>query len=99
MPFMIDIFAPGFSDSPEKYQLSITLSRIAFPFLLSTALTSFFGSILNTIGHFEPYALTPIILNTSIIISLILFSQVFPTAAHAAAWGVCASGVIQLLFL
>ena len=99
MPFMIDIFAPGFSDSPEKYQLSITLSRIAFPFLLSIALTSFFGSILNTIGHFEPYALTPIILNTSIIISLILFSQVFPTAAHAAAWGVCASGVIQLLFL
>ena len=99
MPFMIDVFAPGFSDAPEKYQLSITLARITFPFLLSIALTSFFGSILNTFGRFEPYALTPIILNTCIIFALVLFSRTFPTSAHAASWGVCVSGIIQLVFL
>ncbi len=99
MPFVIDIFAPGFSENAEKYTLAITLARITFPFLLFIALTSFFGSILNTLGNFKPYAFTPIILNLCMILGLVLFSNAFPTSAHAIAWGVFVSGIIQLVWL
>ena len=99
MPFVIDIFAPGFAENPEKYRLAITLAHITFPFLFCIALTSFFGSILNTLGNFKPYALTPIILNLCMIFSLIFFANTFPTVAHTVSWGVAVSGVIQLVLL
>ena len=99
MPIVIQIFAPGFIDNPEKFQLALNLSRITFPFLMFIALTSFFGSILNTLGNFKPYAFTPIILNASIIISLLFFASMFPNPAYAVSWGVSISGVIQLLWL
>ena len=99
MPFIIDIFAPGFSDNPQKFELAVKLAYITFPFLFSIALTSFFGSILNTLGNFKPYALTPIILNLCMIFSLVFFANTFPTAAHTVAWGVAVSGVIQLILL
>ncbi len=99
MPFIIDIFAPGFKASGDKFDLAISLARITFPFLFSIAITSFFGSILNTLGIFKPYASTPIILNLCMIFALIGFSSNMPTASHAASWGVAISGVIQLIFL
>ncbi len=99
MPFVVDIFAPGFEFGSDKYNLAIIFSRITFPFLFFISITSFFGSILNALNVFKPYALSPIILNLCIIFSLIFFGSVFPTFAHAASYGVLASGVLQLLFL
>ena len=99
MPFIVDIFAPGFNENYEKFTLAVSLAHITFPFLLCIALTSFFGSILNTLGNFKPYALTPIILNLGMIFSLIFFANSFSTVAHTLAWCVAISGIIQLVFL
>ncbi|MCR5506706.1 MAG: murein biosynthesis integral membrane protein MurJ [bacterium] len=99
MPFVIDIFAPGFNENPEKFELAVNLAHITFPFLFCIALTSFFGSILNTLGNFKPYALTPIILNLCMIFSLVFFAQSFSTVAHTVSWGVAFSGMVQLLLL
>ena len=99
MPYMIDIFAPGFKEDGDKFAFAISLARITFPFLFSIAITSFFGSILNTLGHFKPYASTPIILNLCMIFALITFSNFMPTAAHAVSWGVAIAGVLQLVIL
>ena len=99
MPFIVDIFAPGFFEDSNKYNLTVSLSRITFPFLFFIAITSFFGSILNALGLFKPYALSPIILNLCIISSFFLLGKFVPTFAHAASWGVFISGILQLLFL
>ena len=99
MPYVIDIFAPGFNENPEKFSLAVSLAHITFPFLLCIALTSFFGSILNTLGNFKPYALTPIILNLCMILSLVFFADEFPTVAHTVSYGVAISGIIQLVLL
>ncbi|MBD5397909.1 murein biosynthesis integral membrane protein MurJ [bacterium] len=99
MPQVVQIFAPGFSQNLDKFELAVTLSRITFPFLFFIALTSFFGSILNTLGNFKPYASTPIILNLCIVFSLLLFAKFFPNPAYAVSWGVFASGIIQLWWL
>ena len=99
MPQVVQIFAPGFSANPEKFELAVKLSQITFPFLMFIALTSFFGSILNTLGNFKPYASTPIILNTCIVLSLLGFANFFPNAAYAVSWAVFVAGIIQLVWL
>ncbi len=99
MPQVVQIFAPGFSKNLDKFELAVSLSKITFPFLMFIALTSFFGSILNTLGNFKPYASTPIILNLCIIFSILGFAGFFPNAAYAVSWGVFASGIIQLVWL
>ena len=99
MPYIIDVFAPGFKENSDKFKLAVSLAHITFPFLFCISLTSFFGSILNTLGNFKPYALTPIILNIGMILSLVFFSNSFPTTAHTVSWGVAISGIIQLVHL
>jgi putative peptidoglycan lipid II flippase len=99
MPLIIGVFAPGFRAEPEKFALTVSLSRITFPFLMLVALASFFGAVLNSLGRFKPYAAAPIILNLTIIASALTLSGMFPNAAWALAIGVSLSGVIQLAML
>ncbi|MDR1476668.1 MAG: murein biosynthesis integral membrane protein MurJ [Rickettsiales bacterium] len=99
MPAMVAVFAPGFESGSDKFELAVALSRITFPFLFFVAMTSFFGSILNSLGLFRPYAMQPIILNLVMIAALFAFGRAAPTAAHALAWGVSAAGVLQLAIL
>ena len=73
MPLIITLIAPGFSDNPEKFNHSINLTRLTFPFVLFICLTSLMGAYLNTLGKFASMAVTPIILNLSLIFTLLIF--------------------------
>lgn len=95
MNFVIDLLAPGFSDEPEKYALAITLTRITFPYLLLILVVSLISGTLNAHQKFASAAAAPVLLNLAIIAALAL-SFLFPSAAHAAAWGIAISGVLQL---
>ena len=95
MPFVIDLLAPGFSDEPEKYALAVTLTRITFPYLLFVSLVTLISGTLNAHNHFASAAAVPILLNLAIIVALAC-AFLFPSAAHAAAWGIVISGVLQL---
>lgn len=95
-PVVIAIFAPGFLDDPERFQLAGELLRITFPYLLFIALTALAGGILNTLGRFALPALTPALLNISLIVAAVAFSAHFDEPVKALAWGVFAAGVLQL---
>jgi putative peptidoglycan lipid II flippase len=73
MPLIIKLIAPGFNNSTEKFILTVDLSRLTFPFVFFICLTSLAGAYLNTMGRFAAMALTPIILNLTIIFCLIIF--------------------------
>ncbi|MEL6947404.1 MAG: lipid II flippase MurJ, partial [Pseudomonadota bacterium] len=48
MPFLVaTVIAPGFNDTPDKAQLSVTMTRIMFPYLLCMSLVAMFSGILN----------------------------------------------------
>jgi putative peptidoglycan lipid II flippase len=98
MPFVIDILAPGFENEPEKYALAITLTRITFPYLLMISLVTLLSGVLNAHNRFASAAGAPVLLNLAIIAALGL-AFLFPSAAHAAAWGIAISGVLQLALL
>ena len=99
MPFLMYGFAPGFTDDPEKFQLTIELTRITFPYLLFISLVSLLGGILNSLGRFAAAAATPIILNIVLIGALLGATPHLPTAGHALAWGVAVAGVAQFVWL
>jgi putative peptidoglycan lipid II flippase len=99
MPWFMLVFAPGFVDEPFKYDLAVLFTRITFPYLLFISLVSLMGAVLNSIERFSAAAAAPIVMNLCLIAALVGLTPLLPTAGHALAWGVLASGVAQFLYL
>jgi len=97
-PSVIELLAPGFSEDPRRFALAVDLTRITFPYLLLVSLATLYAGILNAIERFASAAAAPILLNVSMMATL-AFAHYFPTAGHAAAWGVLISGVLQALLV
>jgi putative peptidoglycan lipid II flippase len=97
-PILIRIIAPGFIQIPEKFQLTVTLNQIIFPYLFFIGLFALCMGILNSQRHFFAPAIAPIFLNISIIVSVFLFYHTFKIPVMTLALGVLAGGVIQFLF-
>jgi putative peptidoglycan lipid II flippase len=97
-PGVIDLLAPGFTRDPGRFALAVALTRITFPYLVLITLVTLYGGILNSLQRFAAAAAAPILLNLSMIVTLLL-AALFPTAGHAAAWGVLISGVLQAMLV
>jgi len=97
-PVLVLIFAPGFLYQQEKYDLTVSMLRLTFPYLLFIALTAFAGSILNTHGKFAVPAFTPVLLNICLITAAIYVAPHFEEPVIALAWGVFIAGIVQLSF-
>jgi len=97
-PAVIGLLAPGFSNDPGRFTLAVELTRITFPYLLLVALVTLYGGMLNALGRFASAAAAPILLNLSMIATLAL-AVFFPTAGHAAAWGVLIAGCLEVLLV
>ncbi|HYH18376.1 MAG TPA: murein biosynthesis integral membrane protein MurJ [Azospirillum sp.] len=99
MPQFMLVFAPGFSDEPEKFELAVLFTRITFPYLLFMSLESLLAGVLNGMGRFGAAAAAPILLNLCLIASLTVAAPLMPTVGHALSWGVFVAGVAQFLYL
>lgn len=97
-PILVMIFAPGFIDQPEKFNLTTDMLRITFPYILFMSLTALSGGILNTYGRFAVPAFTPVLLNLSLIAAAIWLAPLMEVPIMALAWGVFIAGVAQLAF-
>jgi putative peptidoglycan lipid II flippase len=98
MPGMITLLAPGFNNDPGRFALAVELTRITFPYLLLITLVTLYGGILNAMHRFAAAAAAPILLNLSLIAALAL-AAFFPTAGHAAAWGVLIAGCLEVVMV
>ena len=81
-----------------RFALAVDLTRITFPYLLLMTLVTLLSGILNSIGRFAAAAAAPILLNLTMMVALLL-AAFFPTAGHAAAWGVLVAGVLEVLLV
>src|SRR5215204_4717894 len=97
-PWVIDLLAPGFGKDPARFSLAVELTRITFPYLLLISLVTLYSGILNALDRFATAAAAPILLNLSIMMTLAL-AAFFPTAGHAAAWGVLIAGILEFLLV
>jgi putative peptidoglycan lipid II flippase len=97
-PALIGVLAPGFAKDPGRFALAVELTRITFPYLLLISLVTLYGGVLNALGRFAAAAAAPILLNLALMAALAL-AALFPTAGHAAAWGVLAAGILETLLV
>lgn len=99
MPFVMYGMAPGFHNNPEKFEMTIYLTRLTFPYLLFISLASLCAGLLNSIGRFAAGSATSIILNLTLMAALWVFASKAETPAHALSYGVAIAGVLQFLWL
>ncbi|MDM8558208.1 murein biosynthesis integral membrane protein MurJ [Candidatus Parabeggiatoa sp. HSG14] len=95
---LVMIFAPGFLQQPEKFDLTVTMLQITFPYLWFIALAAFSGAILNTYGQFGVPAFTPVLLNLCLIGAALWFAPYFEYPIMALAYGASFAGIVQLGF-
>jgi putative peptidoglycan lipid II flippase len=96
MPQVMALMAPGFAATPAKFALAVELTRITFPYLLFICLTALVSGVLNGLDRFAAAAAAPIFFNLISMTTLLALTPYVATPAHALAWGVTASGVVQL---
>jgi len=96
MPLLVQVFVPGYT--PQQKALTASLARITFPYLILTVVAIQLSAMLNAIEKFWAAAAWSNLLNLAMIATLLAWHW-FPSAAYAAAWGVAAGGVAQLIFM
>ncbi|MGJ0557693.1 murein biosynthesis integral membrane protein MurJ [Methylocystis sp.] len=103
MPLIMYGLAPGFSATPEKFDLAILLTRITMPYLLCMSLVAMMSGVLNSFGKFVESSSVSIVLNlTMMAATLAAMALGFtddPMAGVIQAWGVFAAGILQLWVL
>ncbi len=97
-PWIVKVMAYGFTKDLEKFQLTVFLTRIMFPYIFFIGLVALAMGILNSWKHFTAPALAPVLLNISIIFCAFLFYRLFAEPVISLAIGVLLGGVAQLGF-
>jgi putative peptidoglycan lipid II flippase len=95
-PLLIYLSAPGFTADADKFALTVSLTRITFPYILFMALVALAAGILNTWSRFALPAFTPVLLNLSFIGMALLAAPYFDPPILALAWAVFLGGILQL---
>ena len=101
MSGLVYALAPGFAAEPEKFQLTVWLARIAFPFLAFATLAALFAGLLNAAGRFSVAAFAPAALNLVLVGALLGAGWSGLGGSRIAAvwlcWAVAFGGLVQLL--
>jgi putative peptidoglycan lipid II flippase len=95
-PLIVKVIAPGFLSSPEKFDLTVLLTRIMFPYIFFIGLVALCMGILNALGHFAAPALAPVLLNLAMISAVLVVSPRLEIPAVGLAIGVLMGGGLQL---
>lgn len=90
-PWIVQLLLLG--DGNVNPELTLSLVRIVFPFLLMVSLSAWAMGILNAEERFFVPAWAPVALNLTAIGVMLLF----PNQAYALAWGFVLGGLIQFL--
>jgi putative peptidoglycan lipid II flippase len=97
-PQVMTIFAYNWTtEKPKVFQESVGMLRYTLFYLPLISLVAFSGGILNAHKKFALPAATPILLNISLIASILYFQDLFKIPEKSMAIGVLVAGVLQLL--
>ena len=94
-PWIVRFQAFGFGSSGVKYDLTVLLTRITFPYIFFISLVAFFMGVLNSLRHFAAPAAAPILLNVCIIGAAYLISPHYSEPIIGLAVGVLIGGILQ----
>ncbi|TKB30182.1 MAG: lipid II flippase MurJ, partial [Mesorhizobium sp.] len=99
MPLIVRyLVAPGFADTPGKFEMTVGLATIMFPYLICMSLGAMMAGMLNSLRRYFAAAVAPVFLNI-ILIGVLAYAWYqgsdARTVGFALAWGVLAAGLVQ----
>jgi putative peptidoglycan lipid II flippase len=97
-PQIVTVIAPGFLKSPDKFSLTVLLTRVMFPFLIFISLSALAMGALNVKRVFFVPALAPAMLNVTIIVTIVTLVPYLPMPILAVAVGWALGGLVQFMF-
>lgn len=97
-PALAHLFAPGFFENTQKFALTVILTRWMFPYVFFVSLVALAMGFLNSLRHFMAPALSPVLLNISLILCALFLSPFLTEPVMGLAYGVLFGGIAQLAF-
>jgi putative peptidoglycan lipid II flippase len=95
MPLLVLMMASGFAGD-ARFDLAVTLGRIAFPYILFISLTALLSGVLNASGRFIATSAVTILLSATMVVGMLLANRMGWDIGQTLAWSVTISGVLQL---
>ncbi len=105
MPGIVWLLAREYQDLPGKFELSVYLSRITFPYLALVSLVAMLSGLLNARSRFGPGAFAPVLLNIVMIGGIVAGWKLRGDSGNdtIVAWSLAVSlalaGLAQLFYL
>ncbi|MBI3010859.1 MAG: murein biosynthesis integral membrane protein MurJ [Candidatus Omnitrophica bacterium] len=96
-PQIVRAIAPGFAEDPDKFALTVLLTRILFPFITLVGLWAYFMGLLNSLHRFAVPALGPAVLNLAMIAACVWWVPKTSPGIVALAVSILIGGLVQLL--
>jgi putative peptidoglycan lipid II flippase len=86
-PAIVGLLAPGFHSSPDKFALTVSLTRWLLPFIVFISLAAVVMGFLNAHQRFGPPAFAPVALNLCIILSAVAIVPFFGNTPEKQVYG------------
>jgi len=99
MPAIVWVMASSYQNVPGKFELTVQLTRIAFPYLMLVSLVSLLSGILNSLSRFAAAAAAPILLNLCLIGGVLFIPTPAEATAMSLAVAVSVAGIVQFIWL
>lgn len=100
MPLIVrTVIAPGFVNDAVKFDNTVQLATIMFPYLACMSLAAMMGGMLNSLHRYFAAAIAPVFLNIILIgvLGAAWWKNFDPLqVGYALSWGVMAAGFVQL---
>ena len=96
-PAVVTIFAPGFLENPDKFKLTVELTRWMSPYMFFIGLAAFSMGVLNSLKVFALPAATPILQNISMITAILIIVPQMEEPILGLAIGVVIGGALQVI--
>lgn len=97
-PWVVTLMASGLraAERQTEFEAAVWMTRMMFPYIVCMSLVAFASGVLNTWSRFAIPAVTPILLNLSMIAACLFLVAWFDVPIYALAVGVMAGGILQL---
>lgn len=94
-PLFVRVMAPGFIGDPEKFALTVSLTRMLFPYLVLVGMVAYCKGVLNSLHYFVTPAFSPVVLNVTMITVLFVLCPVIGVKGMVI--GVLLGGTFEVL--
>lgn len=92
---IVHIMSPGFAATPLKFGLTVTLTRMMFPYMIFVCIMAIAMGALNSVKHFAAPAISPLFFNLTIIATIFALTPFMSTPVYALGVAVLAGGLVQ----